>query len=205
MKKILVLALVVLVAISTVFAVDGFAGLSTGYQMRINFPEKADPVTSNLVPVMGVLNLDVADSLALGVNLGTTILVPESEHVDASADFALDVLALYRMELDKKVNFYAGGGLGYNLRSYADGLDLGFITISGKGVRHTLWLDVDARGEYEVADNISIFADALLGFRVLDGVKASGSIGGASGSTEFQKNEDFGMRWALTVGAAYRF
>lgn len=198
MKKTILFALVILLAATSVFAIDGYVGVKSGYTMDISFPEKLDPVTTNNVPVKADLTLDISDNFAIGTGIGTNIVVPN--HGDPTAQFALDVLAYYKMPLDRKLNLYIGGGAGYRLWHDSTGDN----NYGDSTTTHHVDVDISSKLVYDVAKSLGIFAGADLGFKVYDGVSMKTTIMGNS-STTTTSSDTFGMSWGITVGAAYKF
>lgn len=198
MKKTILFTLVILLAATSIFAIDGYVGLKSGYMMDISFPENRDPVTANNVPIKADLTFDLGDNFAIGTGIGTNIIVPD--HGDPTAQLALDVLAYYKMPVDRKLNLYLGGGAGYRMWHDSTGSkDNGVSTTT-----HHVDIDVSGKFVCDVAKSLGIFAGADIGFKVYDGASVKTTVLGVT-STTTSSDDTFGLSWGITVGAAYKF
>ena len=216
-KKIATIALVSILAISTVFAGGLFkktatsgpdisVGLTTGFDQDILFPEKTDSsISYNQVPVKATGLFKITDNFAVKANLGMAVnMTNDSNITETKVGFATDVLAYYVLPLAKSFDLYLGGGFGYDyVNLFSKSNKLGSVSSS----IHTMDIALDVMAAYEVVDHVQLMGGVNLGFDVLKSLTGSGSVSGIgsdNGSASMLENA-FGMQWGINVGAAYKF
>ena len=206
-KKIATIALVSLLAISTVFAGGLFkkpaksgpeisVGLTTGFDQEIMNTEHTS-TSFNAVPVKVTGIIGITDNFAVGANLGMGINLAADEYLDKTrVGFAADVLAYYVLPATDSLNIYIGGGFGYDYINYINEKNL-------KHSMHTLDIVIDAKTAFEVTDHVEIMGGVNLGFDVLKSLthKVANTRLDSTNALE----NTFGMQWGINVGAAYKF
>ena len=203
-KKIATIALVSLLAISTVFAGGLFGktakngpdisvGARTGYKMTISFPENLDAYTGNNVPVLADAVFGITDNFAIGTGLGMNIAIPEKG--DSQVSLATDVLAYYVLPLAKQFDLYLGGGLDFGYYSKSE--TVASIKSSASTTRLSMMLE--ARAVYEVVDHVEVFGALDFGVNMLN----KGAINVAGKKTT--ADNPMGISWGINLGAAYKF
>ena len=200
MKKILLIALLVVAVLSSSFAARGSSteimlGLSSGFNQEVlfyenPFTEELETSTRNIIPLKVDGMFYFGDSFALNTALGMDIYLPETDNGDASVGFVADILAYYRMQLAKSVDILLGGGVSYLYFSPIDGI-----------TSNSLDLLASLRFQFGITDHIVIFAGAEAGYKVLNA--ATTDLGDLGSHTEYGK--DSIMPWAIKAGVSYKF
>ena len=215
-KKIATIALVSILAISTVFAGGLFGnkniarkgpeisvGLATGFEQDILMGDNTS-VSYNQVPVKATGVFKISDNFGMKSNLGMAVNMANDSRVnETKVGFATDVLAYYVLPLAKSFDLYLGGGFGYD---YVNLASAGSSNLSASVSMNTMDIVFDVMAAYEVVDHVQLMGGVNLGFDILKSVTTSGSVAGHGGSDSLSLLKDaFGMQWGINVGAAYKF